>query len=443
MDPATMGMVALTMVPVMLIGMALGLPFWAAMGTTGLIYGVSAFGLKVLPIAGMKVFGFMMEPAFIAVPMFILMGSQLAATGLAEQLFMSIYKFFGGVRGGLLVAVGIVCAIMAACTGTSAGPIATMAIAALPTMLKKHYNPELACGTISACGCLGTLIPPSSMMIILGITTEIPIGRLYASAFIPGFGLAAIYIAYCLIRAWLVPWDAPGMTKEEIGEVNILRSLWDVTRSVAPVMLVIFSVLGTIYTGVCTATEGAGIGAITTLILSILYRKFTWSRYVAAITLCYRATAMTAGLMIGSNFFSSVFLAMRGGDAIVTLAKSLGISGTGIIFLVLGINFFLGFFMGSTSIILILLPIFWPVLKQMGVPDLWFMMLFIFMTQVGYLTPPYAQGIYLLKPLAPKEIETTTLYRGVIPFICLQFVATVILWYVHPLTEWLPSTMTK
>jgi tripartite ATP-independent transporter DctM subunit len=431
------------MVPVMLISMALGLPFFAAMGTVGLIYGVATYGLDVLPIAGIKVYGFMMEPAFIAVPMFVLMGSQLAATGLAEQLFMAVYKFFGRVRGGLLVAVGVVCTIMAACTGTSAGPIATMAIAALPTMLKKHYNPELACGTISACGCLGTLIPPSSMMIILGITTEIPIGRLYASAFIPGFGLAAIYIAYCLIRAWLVPWDAPGMTKEELGEVHFLQSLWEVTRSIAPVMLVIFAVLGTIYLGVCTATEGAGIGAITTLALSILYRKFTLKNYVSAITVCYRTTAMTCGLMIGSNFFSSVFLSMGGGDAITTLAQRLGISGTGIIYLVLGLNFILGFFMGSTSIILILLPIFWPVLKKMGVPDLWFMMLFIFMTQVGYLTPPYAQGIYLLRPLAPKEIETKTLYRGVIPFICLQFAATIVLWFVHPLTEWLPSLMTK
>jgi TRAP-type mannitol/chloroaromatic compound transport system permease large subunit len=233
------------------------------------------------------------------------------------------------------------------------------------------------------------------------------------------------------------------MTKEELGEVHFLSSLWDVSRSVAPVMLVIFAVLGTIYLGVCTATEGAGIGAITTLILSIAYRKFTMSRYVDAITLCYRATAMTAGLMIGANFFSSVFLAMRGGDAIISIAKSLGVGGTAIIFLVLGLNFILGFFMGSTSIILILIPIFWPVLKSMGVPELWFMMLFIFMTQVGYLTPPYAQGIYLLKPLAPKEIETPVLYRGIVPFVCLQFVAMILLWFFPTITTWLPSTMTK
>jgi len=419
------------------------MPFFAAMGTTGLIYGVAFFGLSVLPIAYMKVFGFMMEPAFIAVPMFVLMGSQLASTGLAEQLFMAIYKFFGALRGGLLVAVGLVCTVMAACTGSSAGPIATMAIAALPTMLKKKYNPELACGTISACGCLGTLIPPSSMMIILGLTATIPIGRLYASAFIPGFSLAAVYMIYCMVRAWLVPWDAPGMTKEEIGDVKFLPSLWAVTKAIVPISLIIIAVLGTIYLGVCTATEGAGIGAFTTLLLAIAYRKFTFKRYVDAITLCYRATAMTCGLMIGANFFSSVFLAMNGGDAITNMAKSFGLSGLGLIFLVLFLNFILGFFMGSTSIILILVPIFWPVLQNLGVPDLWFFMLFIFMTQVGYLTPPYAQGIYLLKPLAPKEIETGMLYRGVVPFITLQVAFTIMLWFIPAISTWLPSTMTK
>jgi len=437
------GMWALTMVPVMLLSMCLGLPFFAAMGTVGLVYGVATFGLNVLPIAYLKVFGFMMEPAFIAVPMFVLMGSQLAATGLAEQLFMAVYKFFGTMRGGLLVAVGLVCTVMAACTGTSAGPITTMAIAALPTMLKKHYNPELACGSISAFGCLGTLIPPSSMLIILGLTASIPIGRLYAAAFVPGFLLAGIYIAYCLVRAWLVPWDAPAMTREELGEVHFWSSLWEVTRAVAPVMLIIFAVLGTIYLGVCTATEGAGIGAFTTLALSIVYRKFTLSRYIDAITLCYRATAMTCGLMIGANFFSSVFLAMGGGDAITRIATGWGVSGTGLIYLVLGLNFILGFFMGSTSIILILVPIFWPVLQKMGVPDLWFFMLFIFMTQIGYLTPPYAQGIYLLKPLCPKEIETQVLYRGIVPFVCLQLVTVVLLWYIPAITTWLPSTMIK
>ncbi len=435
------GALALTMVPVMLTGMSLGMPFFAAMGTTGLVYGLASFGPRVLPIADMKVFGFMMESSFIGVPMFILMGTLLAATGIAESLFYSIYKFFGPIRGGLLVAVGFVCTLMAACTGTSAGPIATMALAALPSMLKQKYEHGIACGCISACGTLGTLIPPSNMLIILGLQAEIPIGRLYFAAFVPGFVTSGIYILYMLIKAWISPYDAPAMSKEEMGDVNWGSQLLMVLRDVAPVMFMIFSILGVIYLGVATATEGAGVGAAGAFILSIVYKKFTPRSFINALTGCYRATAMTAGLMIGANFFSSVFLAMGGGAKIIDLASGAGVGPTGIIMLVLAMNFVLGFVMGSTSIILILIPIFWPVLKRFGVEELWFSMMFVMMTQVGYLTPPYAQGIYLLKPLAPPEILLKDCYTGIIPFVILMFVVTVLLWFFPALATWLPSTM--
>jgi tripartite ATP-independent transporter DctM subunit len=437
------GTIALTMVPVMLIGMSLGMPFFAAMGTTGLVYGVAAFGTRVLPIADMKVFGFLMESSFVGVPMFILMGTLLAATGIAESLFFSIYKFFGPVRGGLLVAVGFVCTLMAACTGTSSGPIATMALAALPSMLKQHYKPSIACGCISACGTLGTLIPPSNMLIILGLQAEIPIGRLYFAAFMPGFVTAGIYMLYMVIKAWITPYDAPAMSKEDMGEVNWLSQTWMVIRDVLPVLFMVFSILGVIYLGVATATEGAGVGAFGALILSIIYKKFTFRAFTNAVTGCYRATAMTAGLMIGANFFSSVFLAMGGGAKIVDIAAGFGVGATGIIMLVLTMNFILGFVMGSTSIILILIPIFWPVLKKFGVEELWFSMMFVMMTQVGYLTPPYAQGIYLLKPLAPPEILLKDCYQGIIPFVLLMFLVTVLLWFFPAIATWLPNSMAR
>ncbi len=438
-----MGMLALTMVPVMLCCFSLGMPFYAAMGTTGLVYGVASYGLNVLSIADMKVFGFLMESSFIGVPMFILMGTLLASTGIAETLFLGVYKFFGPVRGGLLVAVGLVCTLMAACTGVAAGPIATMSIAALPYMLKQKYEHGLACGCISACGTLGTLIPPSSMLIILGLQSEIPIGRLYFAAFVPGFMLAGIYILYFFIKAWISPYDAPAISPEELGEVNFGKQLLMVGRDVLPVLFLVFGVLGTIYLGICTPTEGAGVGAMGSLILSILYRKFTFRSFRAAVRACYRATAMTAGLMIGANFFSSVFLAMGGGYAVTKIAQSFGLGATGIILVVLSLNFFLGFVMGSTAIILILIPIFWPVLKGMNVPDLWFMMLFVFATQIGYLTPPYAQGIYLLKPLAPAEIQLKDLYTGIIPFVILQISGMILIWLFPVIATWLPSKMIK
>ncbi len=437
------GTLALTMVPTMLLCMSLGMPFFAAMGTTGLVYGIASFGPSVLPIADIKVFGFLLEGAFIAVPMFILMGTVLASTGIAESLFMAVYKFFGPVRGGLLVAVGLVCTLMAACTGTAAGPIATMGIAALPTMLKQKYEHGLACGCISACGTLGTLIPPSNLLIIIGMQAEIAIGRLYFAAFIPGFLLSGIYTIYFLIKAWISPYDAPGMTQEEMGSFSILNNVFELFRDVIPVLFIVFGVLGTIYLGITTPTEGAGIGAGGALLLAIIYRKFTSRALVNALTGCYRATAMTAGLMIGANFFSSVFLAMGGGAAVTRVTQGMGIGTSGLILTVLFINFILGFFINSTSIVLILIPIFWPALAKANVPDLWFMLEFVFATQIGNLTPPYASGIYLLKPLAPPEIMLKEMYLGIIPFVLIQMTQMILMWYFPFIIEWLPNTMAK
>lgn len=395
------GTAAVTMVPVMLAFFCLGMPFFMAMGTVGLIYGVASFGLKVLPIADMKVYGFLTEPSFIAVPMFVLMGTTLASTGIAEMLFMSIYRFFGSIRGGLLVAVGLVCTLMGACTGVAAGVIATMGIAALPTMLKNKYEPGIACGCIGACGCLGTIIPPSVILIILGIMADIPIGRLYFAAFMPGFLVSAVYIVYFLIKAWLSPYDAPSMSPDERGDARFITQLWMLGRDVLPVLFLVFGVLGTIYTGVCTPTEGAGIGAFGAVIISMIYRKFTLSTFSDSLVNCYRVTATTAGIMIGANFFSSVFLKMGGGAKITDIAIALGLGKTGVMLAVLLMNFILGFFLSNATVILILVPIFWPILRKYGVDDLWFAMLFTMMNQIGLLTPPMAPGVYLLKPLCP------------------------------------------
>ncbi len=437
------GMIALTMVPVMLAFFCLGMPFFAAMGTTGLIYGVASYGLKVLPIADMKVYGFLMEASFIAVPMFVLMGTVLASTGIAEALFMSIYKLFGPVRGGLLVAVGIVCTLMAACTGVAAGVIATMGIAALPYMLKQKYEPGLACACISACGSLGTLIPPSVVLIILAMQAEIPIGPLYFAAFIPGFMMSGIYLLYFVVKAWISPYDAPGIPKEEMAGINIGKQLGMVARDVLPVLFLVFGVLGTIYLGVATPTEGAGVGALGSVVLAIIYRKFTWKSFHHAVRGCYRATAMMSGLLIGANFFSSVFLKMGGGRAITDLTTGFGVGPTGLMLLVLILNFILGFFLSNTAIVLILVPIFWGTIRSMGIDDLWFAMLFTFMSQIGLLTPPFAPGVYLLKPLCPPEVELSTMYKGIIAPVILQILGTLLIWYFPALATWLPNQMIR
>ncbi len=434
--------VALFMIPAMLCFMALGMPFFAAMGCVGLFFGLGFWGVSVMGIADMRVYGFITEPSFMAVPMFVLMGTVLGSTGIAENLFNNVYSFFGPIRGGLLVAVGAVCTLMAACTGVAAGPVATMGITALPVMLKQKYEPGLACATISACGTLGTLIPPSVLLIIYGMQAEISVGQLYFAAFIPGFMLSGLFMIYFLVKAWLSPYDAPALAAEE-RELNFGKQLKELGINVIPVIGLIFAVLGTIYLGICTPTEGAGVGALGSVILAIIYRRFTWRSFSNAVVGCYRATAMMGGILIGANFFSSVFLAAGGGATITDIALGLGLGAGGVILVVLFLNFLLGFVMNNTAIVLILIPTFQPVLRKLGVEDLWFAMLFVFMGQVAYLTPPFAPGVYLLKPLCPPEIELGQMYRGIIPFVIIDCVGAVLIFLFPRIAQWLPSLMVR
>ncbi len=437
------GSVALLMIPAMLAFMSLGMPFFAAMGCVGLFFGLGFWGFSVLPIADMRVYGFLMEPSFMAIPMFVLMGTIMGGTGIAENLFMGIYKFFGPVRGGLLVAVGLVCTLMAATTGVAAGPVATMGLTALPIMLRQKYEPGLACATISACGTLGTLIPPSTLLIIYGMQADISIGQLYFAAFIPGFMLSGLFMIYFMLKSYISPYDAPAIPEEERGELNVVKQLAETAVNVLPVLFLIFAVLGTIYTGVCTPTEGAGVGAIGSVILAVIYRKFTWRAFTNAVTGCYRATAMMGGILVGANFFSSVFLAAGGGTKVTQVALGLGLGRGGVIFVVLFLNFILGFVMNNMSIVLILIPVFQPVLRKLNVEDLWFAMLFTFMGQVAYLTPPFAPGVYLLKPLCPPEIELVTMYKGIVPFVIIDCIGAVIIYFFPIIAQWLPNQMIK
>ena len=437
------GTIAITMIPVMLaVVMGLGVPFYSAIGGVALIYGLAFWGVSVIPIIAIRVYGFITEAVFIAVPMFVLMGTVFGSSGVAENLFLAIYKFFGPVRGGLTVAVGIICTLMAACTGIAAGPVATMGLIALPIMLRQKYEPGLACGCISACGTLGTIIPPSVLLILYGMNSDVSVGKLYMAAFIPGFVLSGCFLVYFVILGIVKPYDCPAAPPEERA-TNVGAALKDLAINVVPVMALIFAVLGTIYLGIATATEASGVGALGAVLISIIYRKFTWPTFKRALIACYRTTAMIGGITIGANFFSSVFLKAGGGGATTNLLVGMGLSPIGIMWGCLFLNFLLGFVMNNLSIILILVPIFNPMLTKMGVNPLWFAMLFNLMCQVAYLTPPFAPGVYLLKPLCPPEVELQSMYKGIIPFVILDFMAIFLVYFFPGLATWLPSVLIR
>lgn len=437
------GQVALFMIPAMLFFVAMGIPFFAAMGGVALFFGLSFWGWSVLPIASVRVYGFITSPSFIAVPMFVLMGTILGGSGVAEILFFGIYRLFGPIRGGLLITVGLICTLLAACTGIAAGPVAIMGLIALPIMLRRKYDHGLATACISASATLGTIIPPSVLIIIYAMQAEMSVGRLYFSAFMPGFLLSALFIVYYLVRTNLMsPRMAPAASPEE-RTGSIKESLKLAIIGVLPIITLISAVLGTIFAGIATPTEAAGMGAFGALIISIIYRKFTWRGFGVALTNCLRVTAMIGGITIGANFFSAVFLAAGGGKTTAGILLGMGLGLTGIIFGVLFIDFILGFVMNNLSIVLILVPIFHPMVVSMGADPHWFAILFVLMGQIAYLTPPFAPGVYLLKPLCPKEIYLTEMYKGVIPFIIIDWICVVIVFLYKPLTTWLPSLMIK
>jgi len=436
------GQIALLMIPAMLVSVFVGVPFFAAVGGVGLFFGRSFWGPGVLPTVAIRIYTFITSPTFIAIPMFVLLGTVMGGAGVAEQLFNGMYKLFGPIRGGLLVTINIICTLLAACTGIAAGPVAIMGIIALPIMLRYKYDHGLACGCISAGGTLGTLIPPSVILVIYGLQAEISVGKLYMAAFMPGFFLSGLFIIYMLGISYIKPNVAPAAPPEE-RITDYGKELMNVLLGVVPVLLLILAVLGTIFLGIATPTEAAGMGAFGAVLISIAYRKFTWKGFSVALTGCFRAGAMIGGIMTGALFFTSVFLGAGGGKTISTFVVEQNLSVTATIWGLLFIVFLLGFVMSIGSIIFVTVPIFAPVLRVQGVDEIWFALLFCLMCQVAYLTPPFAPGVYLLKPLCPPEITLAEMYKGIIPFIIIDWIAIFVCYFWPPLITWLPGQMIK
>jgi tripartite ATP-independent transporter DctM subunit len=373
--------------------------------------------------------------------MFVLMGTILGGTGVAEMLFDGIYRLFGPVRGGLLVAVDLICTLLAACTGVAAGPVATMALIALPKMLTAKYDHGISCGIISASATLGVLIPPSGALIVYGLQSEISVGKLYAAAYMPGFMLSGLFLIYVMVLPWLKPYMAPGAPPETYQGATLSSQLMLLVKGILPVIFLILAVMASLFAGICTATEAAGVGALGALLISIAYRKFTIKGLSKAVLSAYRSAAMIGGMVIGASFFSAVFMGAGGSVFIQKLLKQYDVSVDVFIWIMMALAFILGFVMSQLSILFILVPIFVPILRQYKIDDLWFAMLFQIDMQIAYLTPPMAPGVYLLKPLCPPEITLAEMYQGIIPFIIIDVAGMILLYIYPPIATWLPKVM--
>lgn len=380
-------------------------------------------GLHTLDMLPYRVYGIMGNITLMSVPLFILMGLILEKSQMAENLLLSMGKLFGGVRGGLAISVVVVGAILAASTGIVGASVVMMSLIALPLMLKHKYSPQLATGSIASSGTLGQIIPPSIVLIILGDQMHLAVGDLFKAAVIPGLILISLYIIYILVYAYFNKEVAPAIPNDEpYGEV-----VKEAIKVIIPPLLLIIAVLGSIFAGIASPTESAGIGVLGALLLAWFNGKLSFGLLKYASLESVKLTSMIFMILIGATAFSLVFNEL-GGDTVVMefFKEDIGDKWLFIIIAMLVI-FILGFFIDFIEIAFVVVPILVPIAHSFGIDPVWFAILIALNMQASFLTPPFGFALFYLKGAAGNLVTTMQIYKGVIPFILLQLVALVII----------------
>jgi len=421
----------------------LGHPLGFVLGFSGVAWGLVLLGPSCLPIFASRVYGVMDTFVLVAVPLFIFMANILEQSGLAGRLFDAMRLLMGPLRGGMAMAVVVVCAAFAACTGIIGASVVTMGLLALPAMVKRGYGKELASGTVAAGGCLGILIPPSIMLVIMGQQAALSVGKLFMGAVGPGVILAALYIVYIGIRCYRKPEEGPAMSPEERAKTRIRTRLRVGLVDLVPVVLLIVGVLGTIFAGIATPTEAAAVGALISFLLVLAYRRFTWQGLRTAVISTAKTTSMVMIILVGAACFTATFLGMGGGPAITNMLVGLGLGKWGTFAIMMLMLIIMGMFIDYIGIIMITFPIFLPVAAYFGFDPLWFVVIMAVNLQASFLTPPFGYALFYLKGILPEGVSMGNLIRGVIPFVVLIAVGIAICTLVPSAVTWLPGLMIK
>ncbi|NOR71040.1 MAG: TRAP transporter large permease subunit [Methylomarinum sp.] len=401
-----------------------------------------------------RLFGIMNNETLLAVPLFVFMGVMLERARIAEDLLEAMAELFGSLKGGLGIAVTLVGMLMAASTGIVGATVVTMGLLSLPTMLRNNYSPAIACGTICASGTLGQIIPPSIVLVLLGdvISTAyqqaqldmgifspetVSVGDLFAGAVLPGLGLVLMYLIYILITAWLCPNSMPAPEKKTREPGFYFRIL----KSMAAPLLLIFSVLGSIMGGMATPTEAAAVGATGAILLALIKKRLDLSNLREVMQNTTQVTSMVFMILIGAALFSLVFRGFEGDELIIELLSDLPGGKFGAMFFVMLIMFLLGFVLDFIEITFVVVPIVGPILLAMGIDPVWLGIMIAINLQTSFLTPPFGFALFYLRGVAPKEITTGQIYKGVMPFIAIQLIMLAILAFWPQLATWLPSVV--
>lgn len=419
--------------------LVLGVPIAFATGAVAVVFGVWLFDFNTLNLIVSRVFTLMGNQILIAVPLFILMAMVLEKAGIAEDIFKAAHVWSGRIRGGLAVAVIISCALMAAMVGVIGAEIVTMGIVALPAMLKRGYGKSLALGSICAGGGLATLIPPSVVLIMYALTTGTSIGQLYMAGIFPGLLLAGLYIIYVITISYLKPEIAPSAPPEEL-DIPLIEKLGYLKKLILP-GAVAFSVLGSLYMGIATPTEAAGIGVAGAVVAAAVNRRLSWVNIYTAITETTKVTCMLYWLFFGASALIGIYTIAGGTQYLKELIAGLPIGKWGILLVINMIWIILGAIIDWIGILLLTAPIFVPVLVALGFDPIWIGVMFCMNMQISYLSPPFGPAAFYLKGASPPGITLGDIFRSVWPFIGIQVLVLLILVIFPEIALWLPRTM--
>ena len=420
-----------------------GFPVAFTLLGTALFFGLIGFGWSFFDLLPLRIYGRMSNVTLIAVPLFVFMGVMLERSGLAEKLLDTMAILFGRLKGGLAISVVVVGALLGASTGIVGATVVTMGLLAIPTMIRRNYQKELATGTVSASGTLGQIIPPSIVLVLIGDIVGVSVGDLFMGAVLPGLLLVTLYIIYILLAANLRPGIAPPIPKAELDAITRGELAARVGKALFPPLFLMVAVLGSIFAGIASPTEAAAVGAVGATLLAIVSKKFSIDMLRQVMIQTTNLTCMVFIILCGAAAFGLVFRGLGGDDLVREFLGSLAETHGeyGVLAIVMGVIFFIGFFLDFIEITFIHVPVLAPIMLEFGFDPVWFCILLAVNLQTSFMTPPFGFSLFYLKAVTPPEVTTGHIYRGIIPFVLFQLVGLAIVAFYPQLATWLPSVV--